>query len=55
MQGRDYHVPMSSFDTDRIGSEHLGDTEIKGRKLIDDKDENPLPAAGGEDQETQIR
>lgn len=40
MQGRDYHVPMSSFDTDRIGSDHLGDTEIKGRKLIDDKDEN---------------
>ena len=40
MQGRDYHVPMSSLDTDRIGSAHLGDTEIQGRKPIDDKDEN---------------
>ena len=40
MQGRDYHVPMSNFDIDRIGGENLNSTEIQGYKLTKDKDEN---------------
>lgn len=40
MQGRDYHVPMSNLDIDRIGGENINSTEIQGYKLMKDKDEN---------------
>ncbi len=40
MQGRDYHVPMSNFDIDRIGGENINSTEIQGYKLTKDIEEN---------------
>lgn len=40
MQGRNYNAPMSNFDTDKIGSEHLDDNvNILGRKALNN-DEN---------------
>ena len=50
MQGRQYNIPMSNLDTDRIGSEHYDESEILGRKAaVDDsnikkeKQKNNLP------------
>lgn len=36
MQGRDYHVPMSNLDIDRIGGENTNDAQIQGRGSFND-------------------
>ncbi len=36
MQGRDYNIPMSNIDIDRIGAEHQDNSEILGRKAAND-------------------
>ena len=40
MQGRAYNIPGSNIDTDRIGAEHLDDSDIMGRKQANPDDEN---------------
>lgn len=40
MQGRSYNIPGANLDTDRIGAEHLDDSEIEGRRQAHPNDEN---------------
>lgn len=40
LQGHSYNIPRANLDTDRIGAEHLEDSEIEGRKKANLDDEN---------------